>query len=563
MTQDTSSGISSSSRARTGGKRGRRRRSGDSPGFDIGKPVCERAAEATLEAYSIPTTWSAEVLAEVEGLPQRVERERHPRRKDLRGLPLVTIDGATARDFDDAVFAEKRGDGWRLVVAIADVAHYVGAGTALDDEAWNRGTSVYLPDRVVPMLPEALSNHLCSLRPLEARLALVCEMEVDRAGEVAGYRFDEAVIRSRERMTYAQIAAFLSGGDLPVETSVVRSIRALAELYRALHRARERRGALDFDTPESMLELENCRVTAITPVIRNDAHRLIEEAMILTNVCAARFLERHGRGALYRVHEPPEREKSEQLASAFGACGIRWSPEDRTPAALNDALRSIGERQDRWLFEMLVLRAMQQADYRPERRGHFGLALDRYVHFTSPIRRYPDLVAHRAIKRILDRRGGQVASPDWLAAAGEQSSRTERRAEDAGRKVDTWLKCEFLAERIGETFSSVVAGVTEFGLFVDLKGFYIQGLLHVSELGQDFYHYRPGSMSLVGESSGARFTLGDELEVRLVNVQPELGRLDLVLANSPSGRRRRRRTSDSRPDLRSRRQREAGRNRPR
>ena len=479
-------------------------------------------------------------------LPQRIDPDRFPQRKDLRRLPLVTIDGETARDFDDAVFAEAGGNGWRLVVAIADVAHYVEAGTALDDEAWKRGTSVYLPDRVVPMLPEALSNHLCSLRPREARLALVCEMEVDRAGKVSGYRFHEAVIRSRERMTYTQVAAFLNGGDLPVETPVVRSIQALAEVYQALRQARKRRGALDFDTPESALTLDKGTVTAITPVIKNDAHRLIEEAMIAANVCAARFLERHGRLALYRVHEALEREKADQLASAFAACGMKWSPEDKTPAALQSALRAIGDRGNRWLFEMLVLRTMQQADYRPERRGHFGLALETYMHFTSPIRRYPDLVVHRAIKRVLHRRGGQVASPDWLAAAGEQSSMTERRAEDASRKVDTWLKCEFLAERIGETFSSVVAGVTDFGLFVDLKGFYIQGLLHVSELGQDYYHYRPASMSLVGESSGARFTLGDELEVRLTDVQPELGRLDLVLANAPMRGRRRRGREDAR-----------------
>ena len=478
--------------------------------------------------------------AAVGRLPERVEPGRHARRKDLRQLPLVTIDGATARDFDDAVFAETRDEGWRLVVAIADVAHYVRAGTALDEEAWKRGTSVYLPDRVVPMLPEALSNNLCSLRPREARLALVCDMAIDRAGAVTGYRFDEAVIRSRERMTYAQIASFLSGEDLPVAMPVASSIRALAELYRTLRQARERRGALDFDTPESALKLKIGKVTAIRPVIRNDAHRLIEEAMIAANVCAARFLERHGREALYRVHEGPEREKAEQLASAFAACGIRWSPEDGTPAALQGALRAIGGRGDAWLFEMLVLRAMQQAEYRPEPRGHFGLALERYAHFTSPIRRYPDLVVHRAIKRILKRAAGQVASREWLVSAGEQSSMTERRAEDASRRVDTWLKCDFLAERIGETFSSVVAGVTDFGLFVDLQGFYVQGLLHVSELGADYYHYRPASMSLVGESSGERFTLGDELEVRLTDVQPELGRLDLVLASAPKRGRRRR-----------------------
>ena len=521
----------------TRGKRRRRATRKDAQGFDIGKPAAERAADATLAALSIPTEWSAEARTAVSRLPREIDGGRYTQREDLRQLPLITIDGESARDFDDAVFAEGNGAGWRLVVAIADVAHYVKAGSALDGVAFTRGTSVYLPDRVIPMLPEALSNHLCSLRPREERLALACAMQVNRAGEVTTCNFTEAVIRSWERMTYTQMAAFLNGEDLPVKTPVARSLRALAEVYQALRHARERRGALDFDTPESTLTLADGAVTAIVPVVRNDAHRLIEEAMIAANVCAAQFLERHQRQALYRVHEAPEREKAEQLASAFAACGVRWSAEDRTPAALQSALLAIGERHDKWLFEMLVLRAMQQANYRPERKGHFGLALDRYMHFTSPIRRYPDLVVHRAIKRVLHGKGGQIAPADWLVAAGEQSSVTERRAEDAGRRVDAWLKCEYLSERIGETFSSMVAGVTDFGLFVDLKGYFIQGLLHVSELGADYFHYRPGSMSLVGERSGARFTLGDELEVRLSNVQPELGRLDLVLANAPRRRR--------------------------
>ena len=597
-----------------GRKRGRRPTPKSPQGFDSGRSVSDHAANSTLGALSIPTEWSAEVRRAVSRLPREIDGDRFPERRDLRQLPLITIDGETSRDFDDAVFAEiwspqpgsarghpsqekepqpgsarghasqekepqpgsarghasqekepqpgsarghasqeespqpgsARGhpphSGWRLVVAIADVGHYVKAGSALDDAAFTRGTSVYLPDRVIPMLPEALSNNLCSLRPGEARLALVCEMQVDRSGEVTACSFHEAVIRSWERMTYTQISAFLNGEDLGLEVPVVHSIRALEEAFQALRRARERRGALDFDTPESRLSLENGAVTAITPMVRNDAHRLIEEAMIAANVCAARFLEGHEKQALYRVHEAPEREKAEQLASAFAACGVRWSPQDRTPAALQRALlaigeRDVGERDEKWLFEMLVLRAMQQANYRPGPRGHFGLALTRYMHFTSPIRRYPDLVVHRAIKRVLHRKAGQIAPPDWLVAAGEQSSMTERRAEDASRRVDAWLKCEFLAERVGETFASMVAGVTDFGLFVDLKGYYIQGLVHVSELGTDYFHYRPGSMSLVGESSGARFTLGDELEVRLTEVQPELGRLNLVPANS---RRRRR-----------------------
>ncbi len=519
------------------GKRKRRPQT-DAPQFDPNKPVCEQAIEATLAALAIPSAWSSEITAAVARLPAQVDAAQYQQRKDLRHLPLITIDGETARDFDDAVFTEKNRDGWRLVVAIADVAHYVEAGTALDEAAWQRGTSVYLPDRVVPMLPEALSNGLCSLRPRKPRLALSCEMRINRLGEVTRFHFEEALIQSWRRMTYTQIAAFLGGEDIAVEAPVAHSIRALAGAYEAFRQAREDRGALDFDTPESRLELNNGAVTAIVPVVRNDAHRLIEEAMIAANVCAAQFLERHERQALYRVHEAPATEKAEQLVRAFAAGGIRWSPDSKTPAALRKALQAIGERQDKWLFEMLVLRTMQQADYRPEQRGHFGLALERYMHFTSPIRRYPDLVVHRAIKAVLHRRGEQIAAPDWLVTAGQQSSMTERRAECASRRVNAWLKCDFLAERVGETFSALVTGVTGFGLFAELNGFYVQGLLHISDLGDDYFQYRPASMSLVGESSGVRFRLGDALQVRLTSVRPELGRIDLALVNAPPRRRR-------------------------
>ena len=534
---------SSSNRKSFHRRAGRRR--GGAENAQALPPPADRAAEAILAKLSIPAEWPAAARQAAGRLPRQVCASQHPGREDLRALPLATIDGESARDFDDAVFAEPRKGGWRLLVAIADVAQYVKPGSALDQEAWERGTSVYLPDRVIPMLPEALSNGLCSLRPRQDRLALACDMRIDASGEVSEFRFCEAVIRSWERLTYTQVGAFLEGEQLPVQSPVAKSLAALADAYRALRRARERRGALDFDSRESALTLKNGAVIDIAPVLRNDAHRLIEEAMIAANVCAARFLERRERRALLRVHEPPDPLKAEDLARLLNSRGIRWSAEDARPGALQSALQSAlqavdGERH-RWLFQLLVLRAMQQAVYTPEAKGHYGLALERYMHFTSPIRRYPDLATHRVIKRALRGRAGQAAPMDWWIETGEQCSRTERRAEEASRAVDAWLKCEFLADRLGEKFAAVVAGVTEFGLFLELTGFYIQGLVHVSALGGDYYHYRPEAMSLVGESSGARFTLGDELEVRLVAVQPELQRLDLALADAPRRRWRRRR----------------------
>jgi len=321
-------------------QRGNRRRwAQQTRGSD--QPVAERAAEATLEALAIPTEWSQEAHAAVARLPSDVDGSRYPHREDLRLLPLVTIDGESARDFDDAVFAEHQLGGWRLVVAIADVAHYVQPESPLDQAAWQRGTSVYLPDRVIPVLPEALSNNLCSLRPQEQRLAIVCEMAVEKCGSIASYSFREAVIRSRQRMTYSQIAAFLNGEGSALESPIAHSIRTLAEVYQALRQARKRRGALDFDTPEGRLSLVDGAVEAISPVVRTDAHRLIEEAMIAANVCAAGFLMRHKRGALYRVHEAPVHEKAEQLAKPFAARGIPWIPDDKSPHALQGALAAI------------------------------------------------------------------------------------------------------------------------------------------------------------------------------------------------------------------------------
>lgn len=499
-----------------------------------------RAAAAMLAAYRIPTTWPAEV-GRVD-VPASVPREVAKARKDLRGMPLVTIDGADARDFDDAVFAVPRRNGWRLVVAVADVAHYVKTGSALDSQARERGNSVYLPDRVVPMLPERLSNGICSLVPRQDRLAMVCDMRVTREGRVSGHEFYEAVIRSHARLTYTEVGRFLEGGQIELEDNVAASLGALHDVYLALKSRRDERGALDLDTRETSIQLDDEGMpTAIEPVERNDAHRLIEEAMIAANVAAASHLESRKDGTdrspppVYRVHEPPAAEKIEALALALRLVGERL-PASPTPAELTRTLARAREKSSwpSWIWETLVLRSLAQARYEPRRLGHFGLALSTYAHFTSPIRRYADLLVHRMLK-------GERPSLDDLEAAAEHISITERRAEDAERAVDAWLKCVYVEGRIGETFSGTVASVVQFGLFVDLDGLFVQGLLHISKLGRDYYHYAAESMALVAERSGARFALADRLEVVIEEVSVATGRIDLTLASGVGRRRRGRR----------------------
>lgn len=506
------------------------------------KSGAAHAAETLLAAHGVPREWPDPVLRAAEKLPRQVQPGRHRDRVSLMDLPLVTIDGETARDFDDAVYAERVRGGWRLVVAIADVSHYVKPGSPLDATAWERGNSVYLPDRVVPMLPEKLSNGLCSLRPHEPRLALVCDMRVTSKGNVSRFEFYEALIRSWQRLTYTRVQEFLDAGVLDVEAEVQASLRELKKVYEALRDARERRGALDFDSHEAVLELDDDgHVAAIHPVARQDAHRLIEEAMISANVCAARFLESRHRKALYRIHEPPDAQKTEQLRQALAFAGVRLDRGTLTPKQVHDALLELGERSDRWIFEMLALRSMTQAAYSPDNVGHYGLALERYMHFTSPIRRYADLVVHRAIKGALGVADVEM-SDDWLETTGAHISMTERRAEAVSWGVDSWLKCEYIAGRIGETFDGVVMGVTDFGLFVELTGFFVQGLVHISGLGQDYFRFNAASQTLVGDRSGRRFGLGDELQVRLVEVEPAVGKVDLELVGKKAeGARRPRR----------------------
>jgi ribonuclease R len=356
---------------------------------------------------------------------------------------------------------------------------------------------------------------------------------VSSAGRVTGFDFYQAVIRSHQRLTYTRVQEFLDTGALDVPVAVRRSLTCLADAYRAFRKARETRGGLDFDTHESRLELDDTgHVVAIHPEQRVEANRIIEEAMIAANVCAAEFLESAGAPALYRIHEPPKADRVEQLRQAFAFAGVRMARGDVTPRSVCDALVELGDVPNRWLFEFLVLRSLNQAVYSPDNKGHFGLALERYMHFTSPIRRYPDLIVHRAIKSVLNGKGAAF-SMDYLAAAGEQTSMAERRADEVSWGVDAWLKCEYVAERRGDTLAGVVMGVTEFGLFVELSGYYVQGLVHISELGSDYFQFQPQSQALVGERSGKRFALGDELEVVLRGAEPEHGKLDLQLVQRP------------------------------
>lgn len=478
----------------------------------------DRAAVALLRSHRVPVDWPDDLDVNA---PGSVTKSDMAGRRDLTALPLVTIDGADARDFDDAVYAERRPNGgWRLVVAIADVAHYVKPGSQLDIEARRRGNSVYLPDRVIPMLPEALSNGICSLVPNEKRLALVCDMVISAEGTVSSYHFHDAVIRSHARMTYDEAAA-----EPPM-------LSALFEVYAALRARRGERGALDFDSREARLNLEGGRVTSVAAAERNVAHGMIEEAMVAANVCTARHVE----APLYRVHKAPSGEKLEQLFTALAFAGIRLSARDKTPSALRALMSRAPRERPRlaWLLEILLLRSLPQARYDPRNVGHFGLALPQYTHFTSPIRRYADLTVHRMIKSV-----EEPPSVEWLSETGSHISMTERRADDVARAVSDWLQCDYISERIGERFSGVVVGVTEFGLFLRLADVFVQGLVHVSNIGRDYYRFVPESMALVGESSGERFTLGDELEVVLKDVSVETRRVDLVPARRRGAKGRR------------------------
>ncbi len=494
--------------------------------------------DAALLSHGIPFEWPADVTAAVAKLKPTVPAKAKQDREDLRQLPLVTIDGADARDFDDAVYCEplKKG-GWRLIVAIADVAHYVGQNSALDEEAQARATSVYFPGRVIPMLPEVLSNGLCSLNPKVDRLCMACEMKVSPTGKVTGSRFFNGVMRSHQRLTYTEAFDILEqkkpskrGG------AIVDVLQDLRDLYHAFVAARRRRGALDFDLPAVKFILDDKgEIASVKPEIRVVTHKIIEECMIAANVEAARFLSKHRIPALYRVHEGPKEDKLEELKIFLATFGLKpRGGRDLTPKDINHVLTNVAGEPAAELIENVVLRSMTQAVYQPKNVGHFGLALTGYAHFTSPIRRYPDLLVHRAIKHILKtgnaRRYGY--SMGAMQSLGETCSRFERRADEAVWDVEEQLKCEYMSGHIGEQYEAVVSGVVGFGLFVRVTELGIDGLVHVTSLPHDYYHFDAGRHTLSGEKGGRVYQLMDKLSVRLAKVDVEERKIDFQLVDT-------------------------------
>ena len=491
--------------------------------------------EIALRKHALPFEFGKEVQRQAKRLPTEVRPADHKGREDLTGLPLVTIDGETAKDFDDAVYCEKKGRNYRLVVAIADVAHYVREGDAIDKEARERGTSVYFPRRVIPMLPEELSNELCSLKPRVDRLCMVCDMEIAPSGAIRSYRFYPAVMHSRARLTYTQVWTWLSDPASAKSAEAKALMPHLANLYalfKSLAAAREKRGAIDFDAPELAIEFdEHGKITGIVPAPRNDAHKLIEECMLAANVCAADFLAERKQMTLFRVHEPPPVEKLAALREFLATSALHLSGGDKPTAAdYAKLLDTARERADFDLLQTVLLRSLSQAQYRPDNEGHFGLAYEAYAHFTSPIRRYPDLLVHRAIKASL---GGAHYTPAGMTwqQLGIHTSMTERRADEASRDVVNWLKAHYMRDRIGEEFDGTVSGVTSFGLFVTLDGLAIDGLVHITDLGRDYFHFDGTRHTLTGERTGRTFQLAGRVRVKVARVDLEQSKIDFVLAD--------------------------------
>ncbi|MDH5204086.1 MAG: ribonuclease R [Hylemonella sp.] len=546
----------------------------DDPGMEI---------EIAVRKYSVPHEFSQACIAQARGLPDKVRPQDMTHRVDLTDVPLVTIDGEDARDFDDAVYCEPaslgRGKtavkGWRLLVAIADVSHYVETGSAIDIDAYERATSVYFPRRVIPMLPEKLSNGLCSLNPDVDRLCMVCDMFISSEGEIAAYQFYPAVMHSHARLTYTEVAAILANTRGPEATKRkerIQDLLNLHEVYRALLAARGKRGAVDFETTETQIVCDDSgRIEKIVPRTRTEAHRLIEEAMLAANVCSADFIGHSKHAGLFRVHEGPTPEKTEILRSYLKAMGVGMTvSEDPSPGEFQAIAAATKERSDSQQIHTMLLRSMQQAIYTPHNSGHFGLAFESYTHFTSPIRRYPDLLVHRVIKAILGKtryhlpalptpgeahaklsrrleksetakRKASGEKPRKLSgellawqAAGLHCSANERRADEASRDVEAWLKCKYMREHLGEEFSGTVSAATSFGLFVTLDTMYVEGLVHITELGGEYFRFDEARQELRGERTGIRYAIGTRVQVQVSRVDLDGRRIDFRLVGEGS-----------------------------
>ncbi|MCW9078747.1 MAG: ribonuclease R, partial [Gammaproteobacteria bacterium] len=500
------------------------------------------ATDVAIRAHDIPLDWPDAVEGEIAALKPEVPEAAKKGRADLRKTPLVTIDGADARDFDDAVFCERTKKGWRLLVAIADVSSYVVPGTALDDEAYKRGTSVYFPDRVIPMLPEVLSNGLCSLNPQVDRLCMTAELYFDTEGNLFRSRFFEAVMNSHARLTYDQVGAILLDGDAELcakHAGLLPHLHELYDLYKLLHEARAERGAIDFDTVETRFRFDDQgRLDAIVPLQRHDAHKVIEECMLAANVAAARHLLRRKMPALYRIHEKPSAEKLADLGEFLAELGLRLDGgEDPTAKDYANLLEQVKERPDFHVIQVVLLRSMMQAVYSDNNVGHFGLAFPAYAHFTSPIRRYPDLMVHRALKHLLTSEPPEAFeyTHQHLAAMGEHCSATERRADDASRDSADTLKCEFMLDKVGESFDGVISGVNSFGIFVELNGVYVSGLVHITALDYDYFHFDPVGHRLTGDRTGRVYRLGDTVKVKVAAVNIDDRKIDFILADKIEG----------------------------
>jgi len=494
--------------------------------------------EMAIASHDLPNEWPAAVLRDAARVEPEVTEAEKQGRVDLRALPLVTIDGDDARDFDDAVYAEPNGNGYRLVVAIADVSHYVQPGTPLDAEAYNRATSVYFPGFVVPMLPETLSNGICSLNPKVERLCMVCDMQVDADGEVVRSKFYPALMRSHARLTYTRVWQAIGEKDRDAQreyADVLPQLRHLHALYKVLAKARQRRGAIEFESREVEFRLgANGEVVQLGSYERNDAHKLIEECMIAANVESAKYLQKKRIPAPYRVHAPPPASKYDDLLEFLREFKLTLPPLAQvTPGDFSALLKKVRKRPDASLIESVLLRSQSLAVYQPDDPGHFGLGLETYTHFTSPIRRYPDLLVHRAIRYALS--GGKPSayeySPTQMASLCVHCSHNERRADEAERDVDERYKCAWMEKHVGGEFAGIVSGVASFGLFVELTESKITGLVHITQLPNDYYHFDATRRLLTGERRGLKFRLGDPVRVQVLRASLEDRKIDFRLVS--------------------------------